>query len=347
MIIASIAAAFPSQRVTNDDLLRQFSTTNEALSLDEKASCSECIERYLTQAGAAVRHYRDRTIPERAYPILRRAIDEAFAQAEVKPSELDLLIYCGVGRGFLEPATAYFVAHDLGISCECFDILDACMSWVRALYIVYHLFASDQHSTALVVNAEFNIHECGYPGIMKIQSADNLQSTLPAYTIGEAATATVLKKSSSDWKFRFRSNTTALPLCTVPLASHTEYSPRPEWNLAPNGENTFMCYGEKLTRFAGRQMLRFVQETYPEPQVFQKWFPHLATGKPYVRAAETLGLNGRMYTKTFARYGNVVSASIPVGLVTAAQENELHRGDRIVLCPISAGMSMALVDFTY
>ncbi len=227
-----------------------------------------------------------------------------------------MLIYCGVGRGFLEPATAYFVANDFRISCECFDILDACMSWVRALYIVYQLFARNQYSTALVVNAEFNIYECGYPGIMKVHSLAGLQNTLPAYTIGEAATATVLKKSASDWNFRFRSNTAALPLC-------------------------------ELTRVAGRQMLRFVQDTYPEPRAFQKWFPHLATAKPYIHAAETLGLNGKMYTKTFARYGNVVSASIPVGLVTAAAEGEIKRGDRVVLCPISAGMSMALVDFTY
>ncbi len=347
MIIASIAAAFPSQRVTNADLLRQFSEVNETLGTEERAVCSQRIEKYFSQAGAAVRLYRDRPAHERAYPILRKAIDQALSQDGLAPSDLDLLIYCGVGRGFLEPATAYFVANDFRISCECFDILDACMSWVRALYIVYQLFARNQYSTALVVNAEFNIYECGYPGIMKVHSLAGLQNTLPAYTIGEAATATVLKKSASDWNFRFRSNTAALPLCTVPLASHAEYSPHPEWNLAPNGQNTFMCYGDELTRVAGRQMLRFVQDTYPEPRAFQKWFPHLATAKPYIHAAETLGLNGKMYTKTFARYGNVVSASIPVGLVTAAAEGEIKRGDRVVLCPISAGMSMALVDFTY
>lgn len=347
MIIASIAAAFPSLRVTNTDLVKQFNAANQTLSAEERTRCSQAIENYLTAAGAEIRFYRDRARGERAYSFLRTAIHKALEQAEIRPKELDLLIYCGVGRGFLEPAMAYFLANDLGISCECFDILDACMSWVRALYVVYHLFASRRYSTALVVNGEFNIYEWGYPSIMKVKSSEGLRSTLPAYTIGEAASATVLKMSESKWNFRFRSNASALPLCAVPLTSHNEYSPRPEWNLAPNGSNTFMCYGEELTRFGAREMLRFVRETYPDPSAFQKWFPHAATGTPYRRAADTLGLNGRLYSKTFARYGNVVSASIPVGLSTASQEDELKRGDRIVLCPISAGMSMALVDFIF
>src|SRR5262249_6509789 len=243
MILSSIAAAFPSRRITNAYLLRQFAAVNDGLSPELRAASSDRIEKYLTQAGAEGRFYRNRESHERAYPILRGAIGAALSQALIAPSQLDLLIYCGVGRGFLEPATSYFVASDLGISCQCFDILDACMSWVRALYLVYNLFANNQCSTALVVNAEFNIYECGYPKIMKIESSDSLRSTLPAYTIGEAATATVLTKSSAEWNFRFRSNTSALRLCTVPLASHGEFSPHPEWNLAPNGENTFMCYG--------------------------------------------------------------------------------------------------------
>jgi 3-oxoacyl-[acyl-carrier-protein] synthase III len=347
MIIASIAAAFPAQRVTNADLLREFAAANQDLPSGQRAACSDRIAKFLQQAGSLVRLYRSRAAQERAYPILRRAIDQALLEADVVPSHLDLLVYCGVGRGFLEPATAYFVANDLGISCDCFDILDACMSWVRALYVVYHLFASGHHATALVVNAEFNVYEFGYPNIMKIGSLANLERTLPAYTIGEAATATVLRKSSSNWNFRFRSDPRALPLCTVPLSNYDEFSPHQNWALASNGYNTFMCLGEVLTRVAARQMLRFVQQTYREPSAFDKWFPHLAMGTGYRRAAEILGLNGKIYTKTFARYGNVVSASIPVAMATAASENELRRSDRIVLCPMSAGMSMALVDFSY
>src|SRR5437867_4496717 len=121
MIISSIATAFPSQRITNADLLRQFAAANAELAPETKAAGSERIEKYLTQAGAEVRFYRNREAHERAYPILRAAIDQALSQAGIAASQLDLLIYCGVGRGFLEPATSYFVASDLGISCQCFD----------------------------------------------------------------------------------------------------------------------------------------------------------------------------------------------------------------------------------
>jgi hypothetical protein len=41
------------------------------------------------------------------------------------PEDIDLLIYCGVGRGFLEPANAYFYAKARDMrTTNCFDITD-------------------------------------------------------------------------------------------------------------------------------------------------------------------------------------------------------------------------------
>jgi acyl-CoA:acyl-CoA alkyltransferase len=347
MIISSIAAGFPSLRVTNEDLLLRVMETNTELPREEVLEYCEQVRGRLRQAGSETRFYRDRSKNETAYPILREAIGRALREADLNAKDIDLLIYCGVGRGFLEPAMAYFVASDFGLTCECFDIVDACMSWVRALYVAYNFFRTGRYTRALIVNAEFNIYERGYPSLTKIDSPSKWKHTYPAFTIGEAATATVLTASEVEWNFHFRSLPQNVNLCTLPLVGHSDYSPNPEWDLARNGSDNFMCFGDILSRRGMREMLKFIAQVYENPSNFAKWFPHLSTSELYRHAEKGLGLSNAIYTKTFASYGNLVSASIPVALQAALSEGSLERGDHIVLCPISAGMSMALVDFTY
>ena len=52
---------------------------------------------------------------------------QAIATAGMVPEDIDLLIYVGVSRGFLEPATANVFQHEFGFTkATCFDVLDAC-----------------------------------------------------------------------------------------------------------------------------------------------------------------------------------------------------------------------------
>ncbi|MEP6534971.1 MAG: 3-oxoacyl-[acyl-carrier-protein] synthase III C-terminal domain-containing protein, partial [Bryobacteraceae bacterium] len=77
------------------------------------------------------------------------------------------------------------------------------------------------------------------------------------------------------------------------------------------------------------------------------WFPHAASSEMCRLADQRLGLNGRVFSDVFPRYGNLVSASIPAALNMALSDGRLLRGQRVVLCPVSAGMSQALVEFTF
>ena len=55
----------------------------------------------------------------------------------------------------------------------------------------------------------------------------------------------------------------------------------------------------------------------------------------------------RVFLQVFPRFGNLVSASIPVALRLAAQQRLLNRGDPIALVPVSAGMVASVVQFTF
>jgi acyl-CoA:acyl-CoA alkyltransferase len=81
---------------------------------------------------------------------------------------------------------------------------------------------------------EFNVCEHGYPELFKGACTERLRYTFPAFTMGEAATATVLTRSESVRNFHFRSDPSHVNLCALPLAGHRDFL-EPNDVLAPNG----------------------------------------------------------------------------------------------------------------
>ena len=117
--------------------------------------------------------------------------------------------------------------------------------------------------------------------------------------------------------------------------------------LALNGIDQFVSFGRELSCSGLEGIVSFIQEELLDRERVAWWFPHAASTDICRQAEVRLGLVGRVIYDVFARYGNLVSASIPTGLREAWDDGRLCRGQRVVLCPASAGMSFALVDFEF
>jgi 3-oxoacyl-[acyl-carrier-protein] synthase III len=95
------------------------------------------------------------------------------------------------------------------------------------------------------------------------------------------------------------------------------------------------------------EMEKFIRATYRDLESVDLWLPHAASAYMCRLADERLNLHGKVFFDVFPTYGNLASASIPTAIRMAEEMNRLKRGNRIVLCPASAGMSLALVDLVY
>ena len=346
LIIQSLAVRMPSRCVSNQELLEWIGEANSDRPSSQVARYCRQLERLLTKAGAETRYFRDKERGETAFSLMMDAVRSALAEAEVEPSEIGLIIYCGVGRGFLEPANAAFVSKALDIRCDAFDVAEACMSWVRALHIAYNFLKNGTYSHVLVVNGEFMVYESGLPNVLTIRSEDQLRYTFPAFTVGEAATATVLAPSERPWQFFFRSEPSLATLCTLPLPGYEEFAELDQ-RLGLNGIHQLVSFGQELSMAAVNGMIEFIRETYEDVSCFDLWFPHAATESLCHLAAARLGLGDKLYAHVFRRHGNLISASIPVAMNMALKEQRLVRGQKIVLCPVSAGVSYGLVECEY
>src|SRR5262249_9513239 len=152
-----------------------------------EAYCAR-VSRILRLAGAKTRFVRDRANGETALSLMLLAAREALAQAELRVRDLDLVVFCGVGRGFLEPANAAFFCRILGATCDNFDISEACMSWVRSLHVCYHYLHNRTYSKILIINGEFNAKVNRINHVMCGTDLESQQYTFPSFTVSEAAT---------------------------------------------------------------------------------------------------------------------------------------------------------------
>ena len=345
MKLAAIAHSVPSWKVSNDDLLAFIDKSNPNISVLKKKPYLKIVEKLLKQTGAVTRHWRDPSTDEKASTLILDAMEKALSQANLVATDIDLLIYCGVGRGFLEPANAYFYANAMGMHrTNCFDITDACMSWIRANQVAQLMLNSKAFKRVMIINGEFHL---GFHDNWEIREARSLEYSFPMYTIGEAATATILEPGGDDWSFAYSSKTEFSDLCTIPLPSHDNFVD-PNDRIGLNGIHRFVSFGREILEEGMRCLGELVQEVIQDADQNVLYFPHAPSKKLYEEGMPKYGVPAdKLYLEVYPAFGNLVSASIPVGLSQAATQGKIHRGDRIALIPGSAGIVASVVQLTF
>ena len=346
MRIESVAMRVPTLAMTNEDILGYLEKFSDGVSKQMLKTYQRLVRGLLMKAGSRVRYRRDKERDEKASDFVLDAMQDAFDTAEMSAKDIDVLIFCGVGRGFLEPANAYFYAAEMDMSCSCFDIADACMSWTRSLEVAQGLFQGGLYKHIMIINGEFNM-ELGFPDNFVVDGLKKLEYTFPTYTIGEAATATIVSSLSPDWSFNYITRADLCDLCNIPLDPFDNFV-NPSVRIGRNGTYNLSAYGREMFASAEEHLSKLLKDVIGDLDEPDIYFPHAASSTAYLTAGEKVGIKReKMYSEVFPRYGNVVSASIPVGICLAIDEERLKRGHKVVLCPASAGMTYAVVRYTY
>jgi 3-oxoacyl-[acyl-carrier-protein] synthase III len=293
-----------------------------------------------------IRSRRHRAPGERALDfgvaVARRALEGAGWATD----DVDLLLYVGVGRGHIEPATANVFHAALGLRrATCFDILDACASWLRAFDVVRHMLHAGTVRRALILNCEFNFEEYIRWDIDDPQDLAHLGA---GFTVGEAATATLLEGSDDDDDFHlsFRTRGELHGLCQIPLPNAEQYQ-----RESPSaGDRTlgFIAHAAALNTSA----IAMLERQYWDDPVFNRGQVDVIVGHSTSvpsrdSVTRRLELDPARVVDTFERYGNTVSASLPLGLSIALRDGRLARGHDVLMIVGSAGVSSGICRFRY
>ena len=345
MIIKGIGASLPSRVVTNAHMIEMIREHSSEFEGDLEQTLED-IDKLLERSGLQQRRWCDRH--ELPIDHVAKATKSVLDNCYLRKSHIELLIYVGIGRGFLEPGNSHMIANALGFdNAQCFDIVDACMSWVRAMHLVDNLFKSGGYRNALIINAEFNAHPGGplYPQSLALNNREQLQHTFPSFTIGEAATATLLIPNEQDnFEFYFSTRPDLADLCTVPLQSYKGFCHDTD-KIGKNGVMQFTSYGLDLHNHAHSEAVKIFEKMSDRNNI-NRIFVHASSKREWDKFGNHLGVADKIH-HVYPTTGNVVSASIPVAIDNAIKSGLLKRNECIAFWVGSAGMSFSATRFKY
>jgi 3-oxoacyl-[acyl-carrier-protein] synthase III len=345
MKIRSVAHALPSRLVTNEDLVDRLDERNRgAVPAAELDAIRTYLQGQLQRTGAETRYHRAQG--QKAFELGMSAATRALEQASMSAEDIDLLIFTGVGRGFVEPATANVFQSELGMAnATCFDLLDACASWLRGVDVARHLIASGAYRHAMVLNCEANFAEYEPVRVTSLQDIELLWS---GFTVGEAATATILAAGDAGAEYRttFRNAGAYLYDCQIPLPHAAQFqNGHARAGIAP------MLFQARPDALAGAAVKQLHKQFWSDPELTSRQydiiFGHTVSVPVSQAVLRLLKLDPERFYEIFPTYGNVVSASLPLAMSLAQAEGRLERGDRVLLVMGGAGLTTAFSTFVY
>jgi 3-oxoacyl-[acyl-carrier-protein] synthase III len=347
MRIDAVKVSFPSRVMDNQEILQLVRQHSQETFEGDLEYTIARISKALQFSGAQRRRWL--AAGETPLACIRAAVTQALDEAGVAKQDVDLLVYVGIGKGFVEPGQSYIVAHALGMDrVECFDIIDACMSWTRAMQIAESFLQTKRHRRILIVNGEISTYEGGplFPCNYRLRNAAELEWTFPSYTIGGAATATLVSADNDNpWTWSLTSRPDLADLCTVPTAGYPLFSSDAP-KIGKNGVNRFTSFGKDLHAHARAPAVAAMREILARHDDIRHVFTHTSSFKEWAIFGQDVGVQEKIFP-LYPEYGNIVSASVPAGIALAVEGGLVRRGDRLAGWVGSAGMSFSAYSFRY
>ncbi len=320
--IAGWGRFLPDRIVTNDELSKDVDTDHEWI---------------FSRTGIAERRVaQSETTATMAFEAAARAL----ARADLRPSDVELIIVATATPEHMFPATASLVQDYLGASrAGAFDLGAACSGFVYGLSMASSAVQSGSVRNAIVIGAE------------RLSRVTDWTDRGTCILFGDGAGAVVLKRShvpGGVLASTLRSDGSGADMLTLPNANH---NPVPylatEFSLNGHGpqHNTIAMNGRQVFRFATSVVPEIIVETVEKAGLTMKdvnmIIPHQANVRIIESVAKKLNLPNSLFYTNMEKVGNTSAASIPIALSEAVKANRLRPDDIVVFVGFGGGLSWA------
>ena len=257
---------------------------------------------------------------------------KALKMANVRPTDLDLIICTTSSPEYIFPATACLIQDQLGATkAGAFDLLAACTGFIFAINMAAQAIRSGSIKTALVVGSE------------TLSRFVDWKDRNTCILFGDGAGAFVLPASDK-------------PGGVLSAVMHSDGSGGDSLTLPGGGsrypatettvhekKHYIQMDGKEVFRFATRVMASATQEAIDAAGLTVdqvRWIvPHQANIRIIDAAARGLKLPMERFIVNLDRYGNTSTASIPIAMVEAVEKGQIKVGDKLVMVGFGAGLT--------
>ncbi len=305
----------PETILTNDDLARIIDTNDEWIR---------------DHTGIRERHIaRENQFPS---TLAVEASIKALRVANLKPTDIDLIICSTSSPEYIFPATACLIQDELGATkAGAFDLLAACTGFIYATNMAAQSIRSGSIKNALVIGTE------------TLSRFVDWKDRNTCILFGDGAGAFVLQASDQPGGVLsavMHSDGSGGDALSLPGGG--SHIPASESSVH-DGKHYIHMDGKKVFRFATRAMGQAAKEALDLAGLTTddvQWIiPHQANYRIIETAAKYLKMPLDKFVINVDRYGNTSTASIPIATVEAIEKGMLKNGDKIVLVGFGAGLT--------
>ncbi|MEW6718269.1 MAG: beta-ketoacyl-ACP synthase III [Chloroflexota bacterium] len=305
----------PEQVLTNDDLTKMVDTSDEWI-----------------RERTGIRERRIAHDNQSSSTLAVEASLEALRVANLRPTDIDLIICSTTTPDYLFPATACLVQDHIGATkAGAFDLLAACTGFIYAINMAAQSIRSGAIKNALVIGTET---------LSRFMDWTDRNTCI---LFGDGAGAFVLQASEEPGGVLsavMHSDGSGSDLLILPAGGSKH--PATEATLKAGMHHVYMD-GKEVFRFATRVMAQATREAIQSAGLrledIQWVIPHQANYRIIEAAARGLKMPLEQFVVNLDRYGNTSTASIPLATVEAVEKGQVKAGDKVVFVGFGAGLT--------
>ncbi|MBU1676254.1 ketoacyl-ACP synthase III [bacterium] len=317
--MTGIGSYVPPKRVTNDDLAKLMTTSDEWIR---------------ERTGIEERRYAEEGVScsDLAVPACKKAVEDAGIAME----DVDFIILATLSPDHHFPGTACYLQPKLGLSeTPCLDVRNQCTGFIYGVATAAAFIRSEQADTALVVGAEVQS--------TALDLSDRGRDM--AVLFGDGAGAAVLRAADEG------GDVLASALHSQGKFHDALWCEMPSCHVPGRIDGTHLAEGRHHPRMNGRLVFKHAVRRFCEAieEVLEKGgatrddialvIPHQANLRITEAVAKRFELAPQQVFSNIHKYGNTTAASIPIALAEAAREGRLERGDLLVLVAFGSGFT--------
>ena len=276
-----------------------------------------------------------------------RAAKKALDQAGIAGHDLGAVLYAGVCRDNLEPATACAIAEAIGADGQAivFDVSNACLGVLNGMVEIANRIELGQMRAGVVVAAESSraIVESSIARMNAEPSMDRYRLGLATLTGGSGAAAVVL--TDVDSSFADRRLVAGAALAAPEFHRICRWGPSQGLlgetpNVMDTDASAVLEHGVALGRATWDALL---SATGWRPGDVDRVICHQVGAPHRKEVLAALGVAPSRDFSTFETLGNIGTVSLPITAALAHEAGFLRKGDRVAMLGIGSGLNCLML----
>jgi len=293
---------------------------------------------------------------DEGYPLAEGAIAaarHALGGSEVRPEEIDALIYAGVCREQFEPATACRVAAGVGVSpgAAVHDVTNACLGALNGMVDIANRIELGQIRAGLVVSCETarEINDIMIERMVRAKSMEMFKDSLATLTGGSGAVALLLTDGSfsSARRRRLLGGVTQTAPQFHALCRWGWEAIRPLHQFSQVMATDSVAVLKHGVDLALRTWAAFLRKLGWDQDQVDKVICHQVGAGHRDSILKALGIAAEKEFSTFAYLGNIGTVSLPLTAALAEEREFLRQGDRVGFLGIGSGLNCLMLGLEW